>query len=75
MGKGVVAAQVVGHVRAEVGERVLALDRVVGQPPPPRGADRDRAPLARAHHREADPGMRGERVEQLRDARLRSARA
>jgi hypothetical protein len=59
------SAQVVGHVRAEVGERVLALDRVVRQPAATGGADRDRALLARAHHREADPGMCGERVEQL----------
>ncbi len=74
-GKAIVAAQVVGHMRVEVRERVLALDRVVRQPAAPRGADRDRAALARAHHHEADPGMRGERVEQLGMDVSRSARA
>ena len=46
-----------GCGRIEVRERVLALDRVVGETPATTGADHERAVLLRANHHEADAGV------------------
>ena len=74
--KAVVAAQVVGRGRVEVGERVLALDRVVGQAPVPAGADHERSPCsAERTITNPIPGWAVKRARAARDAPRRSARA
>ncbi len=57
VGEAVGAAQVLGGVGAEAGQRVLALEPILIEEPRPALADRERAEALRADQQEADPGV------------------